>query len=117
MQVKVLHMPYLYGTDGAGGGQGFAPLFEQMEAGKLCFDEQAQSPLYALCSEDLAELVPRIYDAWTPEWEEFTVPVVFDVNYTHLGEKLQQLCPGLQVSYGQEMCIRDRCISVWRAAN
>lgn len=102
VQVKVLHMPYLYGTDGAGGGQGFAPLFEQMEAGKLCFDEQAQSPLYALCSEDLAELVPRIYDAWTPEWEEFTVPVVFDVNYSHLGEKLQQLCPGLQVSYGQD---------------
>ena len=27
VQVKVLHMPYLYGTDGAGGGQGFAPLF------------------------------------------------------------------------------------------
>lgn len=102
VQVKVLHMPYLYGTDGAGGGQGFAPLFEQMEAGKLCFDEQAQSPLYALCSEDLAELVPRIYDAWTPEWEEFTVPVVFDVNYSHLGEKLQQLRPGLQVSYGQD---------------
>ena len=89
VQVKVLHMPYLYGTDGAGGGQGFAPLFEQMEAGKLCFEEQAQSPLYALCSEDLAELVPRIYDTWTPEWEEFTVPVVFDVNYSHLGEKLQ----------------------------
>ena len=30
------------------------------------------------------------------------MPVVFDVNYSHLGEKLQQLRPGLQVSYGQD---------------
>lgn len=66
VQVKVLHMPYLYGTDGAGGGQGFAPLFEQMEAGKLCFDEQAK----AHCMPSAA----RIWQSWCPVFMTLGLP-------------------------------------------
>ena len=102
LQVKILHLPYLYGTETIGGCEGFAALFAQAQAGRVRFDEQAQQPVYALCMEDLAELVARMFDRWTPELEEFTLPVATPLLHRQLGEQLQKFCPGLQLEYGTD---------------
>ena len=102
MQIKILRLPYLYGAESAAGTVGFAPLFAQTEQGSVHFDEPADAPVFALCAEDLAELVHRIFDTWTPEWARFTAPSVFSISTAQLGEKLVTLCPGITVSYGTD---------------
>ena len=99
LQIKVLQLPYLYGS---GPGAGLEPVFRQMPSGTVSFEEQALEPVYTLCMEDLAELVLRVFDRWTPEWEIFTVPMVFAATYEQLGEALKALCPGLRVTYGTD---------------
>ena len=68
LQVKVFRLPYLYAVS-ASGADRFARLFEQMPAGTVQMDEQAAQPLLALCAEELADLVARVFDTWTPEPE------------------------------------------------
>ena len=65
-------------------------------------DEQAAQPLLALCAEELADLVARVFDTWTPEPERFTLPDVFGNTQGQLGEVLQKLQPGLKVLYGTD---------------
>ena len=103
VQVKVVHLPYLYGTDSTGAPVGIAQLLTQEKNGELHFEEQALAPVCALCMEDLSELVLRIFDNWTPEWESFTAPVVFARNYEQLGEAWKQFRPGLTVTYGTDL--------------
>lgn len=101
LQVKVFRMPYLYAVSASGANQ-FARLFEQMPAGTVQMDEQAAQPLLALCAEELADLVARVFDTWTPEPERFTLPDVFGNTQGQLGEVLQKLQPGLKVLYGTD---------------
>ena len=101
IQVKVLSLPYLYAVS-AGGAVGFEPLFRQMESGTIRFDEQAEQGVFALCVEDLADLVARIFDTWTPEPEHFIVPEVFGLRQHQLGEAMQKFSPGLKVEYGTD---------------
>ena len=103
VQIKVLHLPYLYGCDGTGAPAGIAGLLTRMRDGELHFDEQALAPVFALCMEDLSELVLRVFDNWTPEWESFTAPVVFALNYEQLGEAWKALHPGLKMTYGTDL--------------
>lgn len=101
LQVKVFRLPYLYAVSASGADQ-FARLFEQMPAGTVQMDEQAAQPLLALCAEELADLVARVFDTWTPEPERFTLPDVFGSTQGQLGEVLQKLQPGLKVLYGTD---------------
>lgn len=78
----------------ASGADQFARLFEQMPAGTVQMDEQAAQPLLALCAEELADLVARVFDTWTPEPERFTLPDVFGNTQGQLGEVLQSCSPG-----------------------
>ena len=103
VQIKVLHLPYLYGCDGTGAPAGIAGLLTRMQDGELHFDEQALAPVSALCMEDLSELVLRVFDNWTPEWESLTAPVVFALNCEQLGEAWKALHPGLKVTYGTDL--------------
>ena len=103
VQIKVLHLPYLYGCDGTGAPAGIAGLLTRMRDGELHFDEQALAPVFALCMKDLSELVLRVFDNWTPEWESFTAPVVFALNYEQLGEAWKALHPGLKITYGTDL--------------
>ena len=103
VQIKVLHLPYLYGCDGTGAPAGIAGLLTRMRDGELHFDEQALAPVSALCMEDLSELVLRVFDNWTPEWESLTAPVVFALNCEQLGEAWKALHPGLKVTYGTDL--------------
>lgn len=103
VQIKVLHLPYLYGCDGTGAPAGIAGLLTRMQDGELHFDEQALAPVFALCMEDLSELVLRVFDNWTPEWESLTAPVVFALNCEQLGEAWKALHPGLKVTYGTDL--------------
>ena len=96
LQVKVFRLPYLYAVSASGAEQ-FARLFEQISAGTVQMDEQAAQPLLALCTEELADLVARVFDTWTPEPERFTLPDVFGSTQGQLGEALQKLQPGLKV--------------------
>ena len=99
LQVKVFRLPYLYAVSASGAEQ-FARLFEQISAGTVQMDEQAAQPLLALCAEELADLVARVFDTWTPKPERFTLPDVFGNTQEQLGEVLQKLQPGLKVLYG-----------------
>ena len=101
LQVKVFRLPYLYAVSASGAEQ-FARLFEQISAGTVQMDEQAAQPLLALCAEELADLVARVFDTWTPEPERFTLPDVFGSTQGQLGEVLQKLQPGLKVLYGTD---------------
>ena len=101
LQVKVFRLPYLYAVSASGAEQ-FARLFEQISAGTVQMDEQAAQPLLALCAEELADLVARVFDTWTPEPERFTLPDVFGSTQGQLGEALQKLQPGLKVLYGTD---------------
>lgn len=103
LQIKVLHLPYLYGTESTSRDAGFARMFEQMQTGTVHFEEQAQDRVTALCMEDLAELVLRVFDTWTPEWETFTAPLAFSLDYEQLGEALKQLTSELRVTYGTDL--------------
>ena len=103
LQIKVVHLPYLYGTDASGAPVGIAQLLTRMQKGELHFEEQALAPVFALCMEDLSELVLRLFDNWTPEWDSFTVPVVFAQTYEQLGEAWKTLHPGLTVTYGTDL--------------
>lgn len=101
LQVKVFRLPYLYAVSGSG-AQWFARLFEQMPTGTVQMEEQAAQPLLALCIEELADLVARVFDTWTPEPERFTLPNVFGATQGQVGEALQKLQPGLEVLYGND---------------
>ena len=101
LQVKVFRLPYLYAISGSG-AQWFARLFEQMPTGTVQMEEQAAQPLLALCIEELADLVARVFDTWTPEPERFTLPNVFGATQGQVGEALQKLQPGLEVLYGND---------------
>ena len=101
LQVKVFRLPYLYAVSGSG-AQCFARLFEQMPTGTVQMEEQAAQPLLALCIEELADLVARVFDTWTPEPERFTLPNVFGATQGQVGEALQKLQPGLEVLYGND---------------
>ena len=85
LQVKVFRLPYLYAVSASGADQ-FARLFEQMPAGTV----------------QMADLVARVFDTWTPEPERFTLPDVFGSTQGQLGEVLQKLQPGLKVLYGTD---------------
>lgn len=101
LQVKVFRLPYLYDVS-ASGAEGFARLFAQMKSGTVRLDEQAEQPLFALCMEELADLVSRVFDTWTPQPERFTLPDGFHHTHQMLGQLLQTLQPGLQVEYGTD---------------
>lgn len=103
IQIKILRLPYLYGMDDTQGGNTFSALFSQPQQGYIHTDKQAAQPLLALCMDDLAELVARIFDSWTPEPETFTVPTASAGIWQQAGERLQQLSPGLRVEYGTDV--------------
>ena len=61
-----------------------------------------RSLFYALCFDELASLVNRVFDTWTPQPELFTLPEVFHIDYRMLGTALQKLRPTLEVTYGTD---------------
>ena len=101
LQVKVFRLPYLYAVSASGAEQ-FAHLFEQMPTGTVQMEEKAAQPLLALCVEELADLIARVFDTWTPEPERFTLPDVFGLTQGQLGGVLQTLQPGMELLYGTD---------------
>lgn len=101
IQVKVFRLPYIYSIS-ASGPKCFERLFQQIPTEKVSFDEQAAQPVYALCFDELASLVNRVFDTWTPQPELFTLPEVFHIDYRMLGTALQKLRPTLEVTYGTD---------------
>lgn len=101
VQVKVFRCPYLYSTEAAG-EKALGAIFRQLSEGTVRFDEQAQQPVFALCFEELASLVNRVFDIWMPEPELLTLPEAFHTTCQMLGDTLQQLCPGVKAEYGTD---------------
>ena len=101
IQVKVFRLPYIYSIS-ASGPKCFERLFQQIPTEKVSFDEQAAQPVYALCFDELASLVNRVFDTWTPQPELFTLPEVFHIDCRMLGTALQKLRPTLEVTYGTD---------------
>ena len=103
IQAKILRVPYLYTASPALNDPFLVPLFQSCSHGSLVLKNSADSPLQALCAEELAVLVRRIFDSWDPAFEELGVADSFAHKLGDLGEALKQLFPGLQVTYGDDV--------------
>lgn len=102
IQAKILRVPYLYTASPALNDPFLVPLFQACSHGSLVLKNSADSPLQALCAEELAVLVRRIFDSWDPVFEELGVADSFTHTLGDLGEALKRLFPGLQVTYGDD---------------
>ena len=102
IQAKILRVPYLYTASTTLDDPFLVPLFKASAHGSLALKGGADSPLQALCAEELAVLVRRIYDSWDPAFEELDVADCFSHTVGDLGEALKGLFPGLDVSYGDD---------------
>lgn len=102
IQAKILRVPYLYTASPALDDPFLVPLFQACSHGSLVLKNSADAPLQALCAEELAVLVHRIFDSWTPAFEELGVADSFAHTLGDLGEALKRLFPGLQVTYGDD---------------
>ena len=77
----------------------FDPAVRGVLARLCCHEAGADSPLGALCAEELAVLVRRIFDSWDATFEELEVPDSFAHTVGDLGEALKGLFPGLDITY------------------
>lgn len=102
IQLRILRLPYLYALDVPQVGGGLAGLFRQVRQGRLHFDEPAEQPVFALCMEDLAGLLARLFDSWPPVPETLTIPVPSLCLHEDLGAALARVCPGLKITYGTD---------------
>lgn len=102
IQAKILRVPYLYTASPALDDPFLVSLFQSCSHGSLVLKNSADSPLQALCAEELAVLVRRIFDSWDPAFEELGVADSFTHTLGDLGEALMRLFPGLQVTYGDD---------------
>lgn len=102
IQAKILRVPYLYTASPALDDPFLVPLFQACSHGSLVLKNSADASLQALCAEELAVLVRRIFDSWDPAFEELGVADSFAHTLGDLGEALKRLFPGLQVTYGDD---------------
>lgn len=102
IQAKILRVPYLYTASPALDDPFLVPLFQACSHGSLVLKNSAYASLQALCAEELAVLVSRIFDSWDPAFEELGVADSFTHTMGNLGEALKRLFPGLQVTYGDD---------------
>ena len=102
IQAKILRVPYLYTASPALDDPFLVPLFQACSHGSLVLKNSADASLQALCAEELAVLVSRIFDSWDPAFEELGVADSFTHTMGNLGEALKRLFPGLQVTYGDD---------------
>lgn len=99
IQAKILRVPYLYTASPTLEDPILTPLFEACSQGSAVMRAGADSPLGALCAEELAVLVRRIFDSWDATFEELEVPDGFAHTVGDLGEALKGLFPGLDITY------------------
>lgn len=102
IQTKILRVPYLYTASPALDDPFLVPLFQSCSHGSLVLKNSADSLLQALCAEELAVLVRRIFDSWDPAFEELGVADSFAHTLDDLAEALKRLFPGLEVTYGDD---------------
>lgn len=102
IQAKILRVPYLYTASSALNDPFLVPLFQACSHGSLVLKNSADSPLQALCAEELAVLLSRIFDSWDPAFEELGVADSFAHTLGDLAEALKCLFPGLEVAYGDD---------------
>lgn len=102
IQAKILRVPYLYTASPALNDPFLVPLFQACSHGSLVLKNSADSPLQALCAEELAVLLSRIFDSWDPAFEELGVAGSFAHTLGDLAEALKRLFPGLEVTYGYD---------------
>lgn len=99
IQAKIMRVPYLYTASPTLEDPILTPLFEACSQGSAVMRAGADSPLGALCAEELAVLVRRIFDSWDATFEELEVPDSFAHTVGDLGEALKGLFPGLDITY------------------
>ncbi|HJI71913.1 MAG TPA: DUF4118 domain-containing protein [Coriobacteriaceae bacterium] len=102
IQAKILRVPYLYTASPALNDPFLVPLFQACSHGSLVLKNSADAPLQALCAEELAVLVRRIFDSWDPAFEELGVADSFAHTLGDLAEALKRLFPVLQVTFGDD---------------
>ena len=102
MQIKILRLPVLYALKSALPGGGLDDLFARMQQGTLCLKEQPGQPIIALCMDDLAELILRLFDCWTPALETLTAPPGPVFSCEKLVQALQRCAPECEIRYGSD---------------
>lgn len=102
LETKIIRCPYLYSSECNGSASYLNDLFDKAASGELHFCEQAEQRTCFLCADDLAELIYRIFDDWTPDTELFRVPNVSDFTYGDMGALIAREFPGTRIVYGAD---------------
>lgn len=100
IQVKILRVPFLYTVRSEPSDPFLARVFQQCHAGHLVLTDAPEAPLPMLCTDELATLLQRVFDSWTPDFEVLGVPDCFGHTVGDFAHKMQDVVPGLEVSYG-----------------
>ena len=98
INIKTLRIPHLYS---AGYPQDFIyKLFTDAEQNrKVVFEEAPEQNIYFLCTDDLAELVYKIYDNWGAE-RYLNVPDCFGQSFSDLEREVRKTIPAeLEIEY------------------
>lgn len=99
-------MPYLYTASPTLEDPILTPLFEACSQGSAVMRAGADSPLGALCAEELAVLVRRIFDSWEPHSRNSRFLDSFAHTVGDLGEALKGC------SRGRPYLRRGRVVSI-----
>ena len=100
IQIKILRVPFLYTVASGVRDPFLSRAFEQCRSGRLVLTDAPEAPLPMLCADELATLVHRVFDSWTPGFEVLSVPDCFGHTVGDFARSMQDIVSGLEVSYG-----------------
>ena len=104
--LKVIRSPYLY--SGRYEKDFLYTVFNTAETKQeVVFQECEKQKMFFLATQDLAELLYKIFDNWDSEEETLNIPNVFKHRFEDLGEQLKGLYSHLKVSYDCCSVIED----------
>ena len=93
--LKVLRCPYLYANCDAFTTPFLDGFFSEASGGALALGGTPDSSLALLCVDDLARLLPRIFESWTPDDEVLSVPDVFCHTLKDIAQAILDVVPEL----------------------
>lgn len=96
--VKIVRLPFLYSASYQDDFvyQVFSDADKKHE---IVFKEDRNQPASFLSTEDLADLLYRIFDSWDFDNDIISVPDVFSISFEQFGSEIQKHFPGTKISY------------------
>lgn len=101
LELKIVRAPFLYSVAADVEDPFLTRIFEMCRSGRLDLTDSPDAPIPFLCSDELATLLSRIFDSWTPDFEVLDIPDCFHHTVGEFASALQEVVPGLEVTFGE----------------